>query len=320
MGNIKHFVAAAASCGLFLSLVCACGAEEHQLTPEHALIAGSGGDWYAVEDGDLMAWGELHGGTDYGQRVTEFEGAQAVWGYRFGQLVLDENGDLWTTGTSGYNEPRTRDGWQFVLSDVVTASGSDWNGAAVCSDGSLWTWGKNDHGQLANGQISEDGTDYPPQHIMDGVCKVRSASYVVTLDGALYGMGLWPGCAEPMLLCEDVADAAAVGSRRIQILTTEGELYLAAIPDRAGQKIQLPDKPDVSNVSRVFDGGYAAVDGTYFLWNHDGSRAVQVDVDCVQIAENLDGFLLLTEDGTYVRAKIEEDGQTLRLISDQPEV
>ena len=92
---------------------------------------------------------------------------QSVWGYRFGQLVLDENGELWTTGDSGYDEPRTKDGWLYVLSDVVTASGNIWNGAAVRSDGSLWTWGKNDQGQLGNGALSEDGTNYPPQHIMD---------------------------------------------------------------------------------------------------------------------------------------------------------
>lgn len=37
MGNLKRCAAVAAACGLLLSL-----------------IAGSGGDWYAVEDGDLL--------------------------------------------------------------------------------------------------------------------------------------------------------------------------------------------------------------------------------------------------------------------------
>ena len=211
----KRFEAAAVAGALFLSLASGCAAEAPQqspdkssslslpISPELSLIAGSGGDWYTIEDGNLAAWGELHGGTDYSQHVTLFQGAQSVWGYRFGQMVLDENGELWTTGASGYDEPRTRDGWEYVLSDVVTASGNVWNGAAVCSDGSLWTWGKNDQGQLGNGELSEDGTNYPPQHIMDGVRLIRLGSYAVTTGGELYGIGLWGGCTEPKLLCRN---------------------------------------------------------------------------------------------------------------------
>ena len=326
--SIKRLEAAAAAGALFLSLTSGCAAEAPQQSPDQSpplsipvstelsLIAGSGGDWYAVEDGSLVAWGEMHGGEDYSQRVAVFEGAQSVWGYRFGQLVLDENGELWTTGDSGYDEPRTKDGWLYVLSDVVTASGNIWNGAAVRSDGSLWTWGKNDQGQLGNGALSEDGTNYPPQHIMDGVCLVRQGSYAVTTGGELYGIGLWSGCTEPKLLCEGVADAAASGAGKLQLLTLEGELYLASIPDRAGQLIQLPDAPAVSDVSEIFDRGYRNGAGTCFLWNSDATEALRVDLEAAQITRNLDGFLVLTEDGDYVRARVSGDQLTLTPLSE----
>lgn len=325
--SIKRLEAAAAAGALFLSLTSGCAAEAPQQSPDQSpplsipvstelsLIAGSGGDWYAVEDGSLVAWGEMHGGEDYSQRVAVFEGAQSVWGYRFGQLVLDENGELWTTGDSGYDEPRTKDGWLYVLSDVVTASGNIWNGAAVRSDGSLWTWGKNDQGQLGNGALSEDGTNYPPQHIMDGVCLVRQGSYAVTTGGELYGIGLWSGCTEPKLLCEGVADAAESGAGKLQLLTPEGELYLASIPDRAGQLIQLPDAPAVSDVSEIFDRGYRNGAGTCFLWNSDATEALRVDLEAAQITRNLDGFLVLTEDGDYVRARVSGDQLTLTPLS-----
>ena len=325
--SIKRLEAAAAAGALFLSLTSGCAAEAPQQSPDQSpplsipvstelsLIAGSGGDWYAVEDGSLVAWGEMHGGEDYSQRVAVFEGAQSVWGYRFGQLVLDENGELWTTGDSGYDEPRTKDGWLYVLSDVVTASGNIWNGAAVRSDGSLWTWGKNDQGQLGNGALSEDGTNYPPQHIMDGVCLVRQGSYAVTTGGELSGSGLRSGCTEPKLLCEGVADAAESGAGKLQLLTPEGELYLASIPDRAGQLIQLPDAPAVSDVSEIFDRGYRNGAGTCFLWNSDATEALRVDLEAAQITRNLDGFLVLTEDGDYVRARVSGDQLTLTPLS-----
>ena len=325
--SIKRLEAAAAAGALFLSLTSGCAAEAPQQSPDQSpplsipvstelsLIAGSGGDWYAVEDGSLVAWGEMHGGEDYSQRVAVFEGAQSVWGYRFGQLVLDENGELWTTGDSGYDEPRTKDGWLYVLSDVVTASGNIWNGAAVRSDGSLWTWGKNDQGQLGNGALSEDGTNYPPQHIMDGVCLVRQGSYAVTTGGELYGIGLWSGCTESKLLCLGVADARASGRVKLQILPSEGGLYLAEIPDRAGQPIQLPDTPAVSDVSEIFDRGYRNGAGTCFLWNNDATEALRVDLEAAQITRNLDGFLVLTEDGDYVRARVSGDQLTLTPLS-----
>ena len=73
----KRFEAAAVAGALFLSLASGCAAEAPQqspdkssslslpISPELSLIAGSGGDWYTIEDGNLAAWGELHGGTDY---------------------------------------------------------------------------------------------------------------------------------------------------------------------------------------------------------------------------------------------------------------
>lgn len=74
--SIKRLEAAAAAGALFLSLTSGCAAEAPQQSPDQSpplsipvstelsLIAGSGGDWYAVEDGSLVAWGEMHGGEE----------------------------------------------------------------------------------------------------------------------------------------------------------------------------------------------------------------------------------------------------------------
>ena len=65
--------------------------------------------------------------------------------------------------------------------------------AVVKNDGSLWTWGENNHGQLG------DGTTEPrqnPQRIMNGVASVSASehnAFVIRDDGTLWGWGenLW---------------------------------------------------------------------------------------------------------------------------------
>lgn len=214
------------------------------LTVEYTPIgAASTGTWYAVENGALTRWGEVlgsyeHTNLNYDQRDVVFTDAACVWGYRFGTLVLDKDGGLWTSSASGFEDAIQRDNWSFLLSDVVSASGDVWNGAAVCSDGSLWTWGPNNHGRLANGETDETFTFYPPQHIMDGVCKVREASYAITCDGTLYGLGLWDNCMEPVQLCENVSDVANT-LYGIQVLFRDGTLCQLDLLEDPGQIKQI---------------------------------------------------------------------------------
>lgn len=52
------------------------------------------------------------------------------------------------------------------------------------------------------------------------------------------------------------------------------------------------------------------------MWNDEGSQAIRVDLEAVQIARNLDGFLIVTKDGTLVRGKRENGELTLSPLSD----
>ena len=329
MKQRKRLAGALLCCALLAALLPGCGPEETPappasdppaaesplaLLPEEAPLAGSGGSWFAVVDGDLTGWGERYDSADYSQRTVEFEGARSVWGGRFLQAVLDQEGGLWTRGSSIPDQDQARDGWQYRLSDVATASMGLWHGAAVRTDGTLWTWGKNDEGQLANGELAEgDPQEFPPRQVMEGVRAVRSGSYVLTVDGDLYGIGLWKGTTEPVLLCRGAADAAPAAGR-VQVLTPEGELYLADLPEGPGE-LQLPEQPQAAGVEAVFEGGYSTAEDS-FLWTRgETPQALATGLAVDAAAQNLDGWLLRTPEGALWRAEIGQDMVALEQLT-----
>ena len=168
-----RFGCAVVSLAALAVLLSGCGAApdtsgEISLSPDISRASGNGYTYYLIEDGTLMAWGESYSTTDYDQRQPIFHGAQSVWTRRFGTLVLDQEGDLWTSDSMGLEGAREQEGMWYVLSDVVCATGSVWNSAAVCADGSLWTWGRNASGELSNGEIAEDAHPFHPSTLWTG--------------------------------------------------------------------------------------------------------------------------------------------------------
>lgn len=303
--------------GLLLCMLAGCEDDPSTLTltVEYTPIGAAGtGTWYAVEDGALTCWGEVLGSyeyinLEYDQRDIVFNDAACVWGYRFGTLVLDKDGGLWTSSASGFEDAVQQGNWSFLLSDVVSASGDVWNGAAVCSDGSLWTWGPNSHGRLANGETDETFTFYPPQHIMDGVCKVREASYAITCDGTLYGLGIWDDCLEPVQLCENVADVSSI-HRGIQVLFRDGTLCLFDLLEEPGQTKQID--LGLTNIASVFYNGYCTEDGNTHFWNvWEGTElsdasTIRVPIKTQFCVNNPDGYLIMTADGALYQVNLEK--------------
>ena len=296
------------SLAAFAALLAGCGAApesagEIPLSPEVSRASGNGYTYYLIEDGTLMAWGESYSTTDYDQRQPVFHGAQSVWTRRFGTLVLDQEGDLWTSDSLGLEGSREREGMWYVLSDVVCATGSVWNSAAVCADGSLWTWGRNASGELSNGEIAEDGAPLPPQHIMDGVRAVRAGTYAITLDGALYRFG--EGCLQPRHVMDNVADAARAKGEEVQVLTPEGELFLLSAPEDPSQDQALPDTPVATQVRRVFDGGYQLEDGAFRLWAPEEAEAIPLEREAELVVQNMDEFMIIPAGGQPEFIRIE---------------
>ncbi|MCI8878860.1 MAG: hypothetical protein HFF78_07815, partial [Oscillospiraceae bacterium] len=126
-------------------------------------------------DGSLWAWGwgVLGNGTAYdgwSSQVTPvkvMDGVAAVSTCGDTTAVIKTDGSLWMWGYNEYGQlgtgstegnARTEWGDSYqrtpvkVMDDVAAVSVSLYHTAAIKTDGSLWTWGLNDCGQLGNGR------------------------------------------------------------------------------------------------------------------------------------------------------------------------
>lgn len=172
-------------------------------------------------DGTLLLWGYLSN-TDFTPGlvsktgyvppesaiplltgVKQFKATSVSW------MALKEDGSLWACGITNhgnltgektdlqnggsyYSIPLTK-----VMDGVAAFSLSYQNTLVIKQDGSLWSWGSNEYGQVGNGGQSnaQQGQDNPyqtvPVKILDDVIYAESdvSSFAITADGTLYGWG-----------------------------------------------------------------------------------------------------------------------------------
>jgi alpha-tubulin suppressor-like RCC1 family protein len=140
----------------------------------------SGGDQHTAAiktDGTLWTWGYCSNGrlgnavitTGRSTPVTTFAGGtnwkQVSCGYTFMQAIKTD-GTLWVWGSNAFGQLGNNNS-SGVLTPVTTfAGGTNWkssNGGyghtiAIKTDGTLWTWGRNNLGQLGNNSTTNCST------------------------------------------------------------------------------------------------------------------------------------------------------------------
>lgn len=206
-----------------------------------------------TEENELYMWGQNYSGQlgtgdtndqyrpvkvmdDVAQVKLEIHGRSAA---------VSLNGDLYVWGDNRYCQVGNMTGettysayWNTpakVLSDVKIVELHQYRSAAITTNGDLYIWGENDHGQVGNDTTMRT---MAPAKILENVKSVSMGTYhtvAVTENGELYAWGSnyskqimgsdLRNITEPVKIMENVAMAEA-GRTGTYVVTRDGTLYV----------------------------------------------------------------------------------------------
>jgi len=138
------------------------------------------------------------------------------------------------------------------MDDVAAVSAGNGFSVALKTDGSLWTWGKNDYGQLGDGTNTNRST---PVKIMDGVSDISAGGNTLAIksDGSLWAWGpnskgaVGDGTSiqrnTPVKIMENVAFISAGGGGHSMVVKTDGSLWAFG----ANDTWQIGEWPGISS-------------------------------------------------------------------------
>jgi alpha-tubulin suppressor-like RCC1 family protein len=174
------------------------------------VVAGRQHSLAIKNDGTLWAWGsnsqgELGDGTTVSKNIPTKIGNDTDWksiaaGYRY-TIALKNDGTLWTCGDNDWGQ--LGNGKPYISTNVLSKIGDSNNwllistristSSAIQKDGTLWTWGNNQQGQLGNGDVDHNVT-VPTQIGIDKNWKQIASgdlnSSALKTDGTLWTWGL----------------------------------------------------------------------------------------------------------------------------------
>ena len=277
------------------------------------LSAGLSHTVYVDETGTLWAWGSNQAGqlgTETQETSTDLEGNPIPYA----------------------SQPLA------VMEDVVSASaGADFT-VALKADGTLWTWGGNDEGQLGTGTTEGSAT---PVQVLDQVTAVVAGDYHVAalrIDGTLWtwgdnlygqlGDGTYTSRPTPAQVMEGVTTVAA-GVGATAAIRTDGTLWMwgSNIDGQLGtgqatevlqtQPIQVPLNGAVLAVAAGTGHTVAILeDGSLWVWGRNDQGQLGLDPDTAalvpqptQVTEATGAVDVAA--GTYQTACLLSDGTLL---------
>jgi len=159
-------------------------------------------------DGSLWCWGstDSHNSglveepTETPQRIGMDTDWCRVAASHSDALALKCDGSLWGWGWNGFGAATLGRSRERVTQPTRISTDTDWTqiaaGAGHClalkSDGSLWAWGQNDHGQVGDGTTSNQFavTRIGADHDWATVAAGDFSSFALKRDGTLWGWGL----------------------------------------------------------------------------------------------------------------------------------
>ena len=148
--------------------------------------------------GTVWQWGNGLGTTP--KRFDDLDGVKAIASGTYHHFAIKNDGTLWAWGyneygqlgngttTSSHEKPVQVSG----ISDIVAVAGGEGHTIALKSDGTVWTWGWNNYGQLGNG--TKGTNEYIPIQVneLSNVTAIAASwywSFALKSDGTLWGWG-----------------------------------------------------------------------------------------------------------------------------------
>ena len=237
-----------------------------------------------VSNGDVVS---IATGSSHSAAVTK-DGTLYMWG-------ANNNHCLGDNVTTTAHSPIKVSGSNSLIPEnsVKSVSLGYQHTAVILTDGSLYTWGYNNCGQLGNGNT---GSTYLPQKIMENVKSVSlsySHSAAITTDGSLYmwgsndngqlGNGTTNNSSSPIKIMDNVK-SVSLGYAHSAAVTEDGVLYVWGFgthgqignntySDNYRAHTELSPVKIMENVASVSLGNHhsAAIttDGNLYVWGHN---------------------------------------------------
>lgn len=282
-------------------------------SPKIISLAGANSHSVALKnDGTVWTWGE----NDLGQlgdgtrdsRYTHIQvsvitdtaiAAIAAGGSH--TSVLKKDGTVWSWGYNYYGQlgSGTKSNWSLTavqangLTDVIAiASGQYVHMAALKSDGTVWTWGRNSNGQLGDGTTTDRYSPVQVNGLTDviAIAAGRDHTSAVKNDGTVWTWGL--------NFSGQLGDGTTTD--RYSPVQVSGLSGVAAITCGAGFTLAL------KNDGTVWGWGYDGGDGTT---NKTTPYQVSGLTNIISIAAKWNHAIALKSDGTVWTAGYNSSGQ-----------
>lgn len=294
-------------------------------------------------DGSLWTWGTneatgvLGDGTETNHYTPKkvMDGVESVAvGIGFAAAIRTD-GTLWTWGlniegclgdggdTTGYHLNR-RPAPKQIMEDVQSVSCGTASIAAVKDDGTLWTWGDNDRGQLGNGDTSPCNT---PVKILDGVETAEIGernACAIKNDGTLWVWGwntsyglVGDGSGEDQCRPVRVLDSvkfATFGEYNAAAIRDDDTLYMWG--DNSDGEIVGTTTSTVKTPVEVFSEikdiaigqhHFIIIDANGDMWVWGDNSHGQLGIDSTQ-SDYVPSKLQLHSDAYYTEEDTDEDG------------
>jgi alpha-tubulin suppressor-like RCC1 family protein len=273
--------------------------------PLSQIAAGSAGSYLVKSDGSVWAWGDYHAGQNAGTLAAEKENTHTVPAAMAGlsdvaavsagsghSIALKRDGTVWTWGYNGEGQLGTRGAADSRfpkpeqvsgLSGITAVVAGDRYCMALKSDGTVWSWGNNWHGQLGDGTKNSSST--PSQ--VAGLSNIAALtagmghSFALDKDGSVWAWGynddgeLGDGKRKDRLTPFKIPGlsgikAIAAGSHHSVALKNDGTVWMWGGQNKADRSTTPRRLTGLSQIIAISVGGWYSLalkdDGTVWAW------------------------------------------------------